>query len=66
MIFLSAGEASGDAYGAGILLGLRARVPRVVAFGLGGLEMEAAGLQRVVRAEDVAHMGITGVIQHMP
>ena len=28
--------------------------------------MEAAGLERVVRAEDVAHMGITEVIRHMP
>jgi lipid-A-disaccharide synthase len=28
--------------------------------------MEAAGLNRVVRAEDVAHMGITEVIRHMP
>jgi lipid-A-disaccharide synthase len=28
--------------------------------------MEAAGLQRIVRAEDVAHMGITEVVRHMP
>jgi lipid-A-disaccharide synthase len=28
--------------------------------------MEAVGLDRVVRAEDVAHMGITEVIRHMP
>ncbi len=28
--------------------------------------MEAAGQQRIVRAEDVAHMGITEVIQHAP
>ena len=28
--------------------------------------MEAAGLSRIVRAEDVAHMGITEVIRHMP
>jgi lipid-A-disaccharide synthase len=28
--------------------------------------METAGLDRVVRAEDVAHMGITEVIRHMP
>ena len=35
-------------------------------FGLGGTKMEAAGLERVVRAEDVAHMGITEVLLHMP
>jgi lipid-A-disaccharide synthase len=28
--------------------------------------MEDAGLDRIVRAEDVAHMGITEVIRHMP
>ena len=28
--------------------------------------MEDAGLNRIVRAEDVAHMGITEVIRHMP
>ena len=28
--------------------------------------MEASGLDRIVRAEDVAHMGITEVIRHMP
>ena len=28
--------------------------------------MEAAGLDRIVRAEDVAHMGITEVIRHAP
>jgi lipid-A-disaccharide synthase len=41
-------------------------MPGMTAFGLGGLEMEAAGCERVVRAEDVAHMGITEVIRHMP
>jgi lipid-A-disaccharide synthase len=34
--------------------------------GLGGAEMEAAGQDRVVRAEDVAHMGITEVLRHAP
>jgi lipid-A-disaccharide synthase len=45
---------------------LRARHPQLTSFGLGGKEMEAVGLDRIVRAEDVAHMGITEVIRHMP
>ncbi len=45
---------------------LRARIGGAEFFGLGGLEMAAAGMDRVVRAEDVAHMGITEVIRHMP
>jgi lipid-A-disaccharide synthase len=49
-----------------ILAELRNRHPRLACFGLGGKEMEEAGLDRVVRAEDVAHMGITEVIRHAP
>jgi lipid-A-disaccharide synthase len=65
-IFLSAGEASGDHYGAQLIAELRSRHPHAACFGLGGKEMEAAGFNRIVRAEDVAHMGITEVIRHMP
>jgi lipid-A-disaccharide synthase len=41
-------------------------MPQLSCFGLGGKEMECAGLDRVVCAEDVAHMGITEVIRHAP
>ncbi len=30
------------------------------------MQMQRAGQQRIVRAEDVAHMGITEVIRHAP
>jgi lipid-A-disaccharide synthase len=49
-----------------IIAELRTRHPHLACFGLGGKEMEDAGLDRVVRAEDVAHMGITEVIRHAP
>ncbi|MEO8737046.1 MAG: lipid-A-disaccharide synthase [Edaphobacter sp.] len=65
-IFLAAGEASGDHYGAQLLAELHSRHPSAIFFGLGGKEMEQFGLDRIVRAEDVAHMGITEVILHMP
>jgi lipid-A-disaccharide synthase len=65
-IFLSAGEASGDHYGAQLVSELHSRLPQATFFGLGGHEMEEAGVQRVARAEDVAHMGITEVLLHMP
>jgi lipid-A-disaccharide synthase len=70
LIFLSAGEASGEAYGALLISELRTQCaalgaePRFV--GMGGTRMEALGLERVVKAEDVAVMGITEVILHMP
>jgi lipid-A-disaccharide synthase len=65
-IFVSAGEASGEHYGASLIQAIRKLVPDATFFGLGGERMEAAGLQRVVRAEDVAVMGITEVVRHMP
>ena len=69
-IFLSAGEASGEAYGALLISELTARCAALGAeprfFGMGGERMEALGLERVVRSEDVAVMGITEVIRHLP
>jgi len=65
-IFISAGEASGEHYGTLLIPALRALAPEAEFFGLGGQRMEALGFRRVVRAEDVAVMGITEVIRHMP
>jgi len=69
-IFISAGEASGEHYGVLLLEELCSRLaaqgvtPRFL--GMGGERMEALGFERVVRSEDVAVMGITEVIRHMP
>jgi lipid-A-disaccharide synthase len=65
-VFLSAGEASGEHYGALLMAEISRLAPEADFFGLGGTRMAAAGLRRVVRAEDVAVMGITEVILHMP
>ncbi len=65
-IFLSAGEASGERYGAMLIEAARARMPDAKFFGLGGIAMEKAGCERIVRAEDIAVMGITEVLRHMP
>ncbi len=65
-IFLSAGEASGEHYGAALIAALRNRLPDARFSGLGGASMRAAGCDCIVRAEDVAVMGITEVIHHMP
>src|ERR1700685_1684571 len=64
-IFLSAGEASGEHYGALLMAEIRRLAPQAEFFGLGGARMANLGLRRVVRAEDVAVMGITEVIRHM-
>jgi lipid-A-disaccharide synthase len=69
-IFISAGEASGEKYGALLIEALRQRLAatghRAQFVGMGGPHMAAAGLERVVRAEDVAVMGITEVVRHLP
>jgi lipid-A-disaccharide synthase len=69
-LFISAGEASGEHYGALLVEALKrqlaARGESAQFFGMGGPRMEAAGLERVVRAEDMAVMGLTEVVLHLP
>ena len=70
-IFISAGEASGEHYGALLIEALKAQLtaqhePAARFFGMGGERMVAAGLERVVRSEEMAVMGITEVIRHLP
>lgn len=65
-IFLSAGEASGEHYGAALMAALHRIAPSIQFFGLGGQRMQQLGMRRVVRAEDVAVMGITEVVRHLP
>ena len=65
-IFLSAGEASGEHYGAMLIEALRKIEPSVEIFGMGGQRMEALGCRRVVRSEDMAVMGLSEVVRHLP
>ena len=45
---------------------MHATLPDATFSGLGGALMQQAGQTRIVRAEDVAHMGITEVLRHAP
>jgi lipid-A-disaccharide synthase len=69
-LFISAGEASGEHYGALLIEALRKQLAAAGQtahfFGMGGERMVHAGLERVVRSEDMAVMGITEVIRHLP
>lgn len=69
-IFISAGEASGEHYGALLAVALReqlaAKGESAQLFGMGGERMQAAGVERIVRAEDVSVMGLTEVLAHLP
>ena len=69
-IFISAGEASGEHYGALLISSLQQRLTASAQtasfFGMGGERMKAAGLECVVRAEEMAVMGLTEVVLHLP
>jgi lipid-A-disaccharide synthase len=81
-ILISAGEASGDMYGAQLIEALRraaelrparrtnasapARAEKLHFFGAGGERMRAAGCEIVVDAKDLAVVGITEILSHLP
>lgn len=88
LILISAGEASGEMYGAQLIEALRraaaaahsaefrfpgqpmAAVPtqadQLTFFGVGGERMRAAGCDTVVDAKDLAVVGITEILSHLP
>ncbi len=65
-ILISAGEASGEMYGAQLIEALRRRQPSLQFFGVGGDRMRAAGCDTVVDAKDLAVVGITEILSHLP
>jgi lipid-A-disaccharide synthase len=65
-ILISAGEASGDYYAGELMKHLRARWPDAEYFGCAGPHLRAAGVEPVIRTEDLAVVGIVEVIGHLP
>jgi len=65
-IFISAGETSGDAHGAGVVAALRKRFPDADLFGLGGDRMQAAGLRLIEHSRRMSFMGFAEVVRHLP
>ncbi|MGC2696731.1 MAG: lipid-A-disaccharide synthase [Candidatus Angelobacter sp.] len=63
---LSAGEASGDTYGAQLAEALRQLAPGSTFFGMGGEKMRAAGCELLVHANEVAVVGLVEVLTHLP
>jgi len=64
-LLLSAGEASGDMYAARLATALRQRID-VQLFGMGGPQMRAAGVEIVMDYSEVAVVGITEILKHLP
>src|ERR1700723_2173393 len=64
-LLLSAGEASGDMYAAHLATALKERLD-VELFGMGGPQMRAAGVEIVTDYSEVAVVGITEIVKHLP
>ena len=68
-ILISAGEASGEFYGAELMHALRRQIfgnQSMEFFGVGGEHMRDAGCELLVDAREIAEVGIVEVVKHIP
>ncbi len=65
LIFLIAGEASGDQLGADLMVSLK-EMKEVRFAGIGGEAMAAQGLQSLFPMQDLSLMGIIGILRNLP
>jgi lipid-A-disaccharide synthase len=65
-LLVVAGEASGDLHAARLFAALRRRVPGLAAFGLGGDELRAAGVETLADSAELAVVGITEALRVLP
>ena len=59
------GEASGDMHGAKLVLAMRALNPHLSFAGMGGIELERAGVSMLFDAAKIAVVGVTEVLSHL-
>lgn len=65
-VLMVAGEASGDMHGAKVVNALRQAEPDIEVFGIGGNQMRAAGVEILYDLNDLALIGFTEVLRHLP
>jgi lipid-A-disaccharide synthase len=63
---ISAGEASGEFYGVGLMSALKRLDPGAEFFGVGGEAMRRAGCDTVADARQLSVVGIVEVLSHLP
>ncbi len=64
-IMIVAGEASGDLHGASLVRAMQRQVPNAHFCGMGGRELERAGVELLCDAAKLAVVGITEVLSHL-
>ena len=65
-VLISAGEASGDLYAAGLVEALRRRNSSLEFFGCAGPRMQRAGVRAAVDSASLAVVGLVEVVTHIP
>jgi lipid-A-disaccharide synthase len=63
---VSAGEASGDMYAAGVVSRLQELYPSAQFFGCAGLQLQSLGVEPVVDAANLSIVGLAEVAAHLP
>ncbi len=65
-ILMVAGEPSGDLHGAGVIRELKRIHSSLHVFGIGGEKMRAAGQEQLYTTRQMAMVGFTEVLKHLP
>jgi lipid-A-disaccharide synthase len=63
---VSAGEASGDMYAAGVVERLRSYFPSAQFYGCAGPQLQALGVKPVIDAANLSVVGLAEVVAHLP
>jgi hypothetical protein len=66
VVAVVAGEASGDNLGAALIEAVRERSPGTRFVGVAGPRMRAAGCEAIADSEELAVMGLTEILAHLP
>ncbi|MCC7045624.1 MAG: lipid-A-disaccharide synthase [Alphaproteobacteria bacterium] len=66
LVFVVAGEPSGDQIGGRLMAMLREKRPDIAFAGIGGPRMQAEGLATLFPMEELSLVGLTSVIPHIP
>jgi lipid-A-disaccharide synthase len=65
-LLVSAGEASGDMYAAGVVERLQTKLPLATFYGCAGPRLQAAGVEPVIDAANLSVVGLAEVVSHLP